>query len=192
MAAAEMAWEETGLAAAGARALARVVARVEAARVVVVMEVAKEAAMTAAAKVAERVEVATAAAMGAAGKGVASTRPQSHWLLARVAAERASRAAEPAVEAWVAAWAVAAGPRAVAARAAAGAPRWHKCKGMRLKVACGDQRQLGVHSNHELSRAGCTGDPCSIGIHLLPPWHHDCARRHCPSRLATKREVAAE
>mgnify|MGYP007004400484 CR=1 FL=1 len=152
--------------------------------------VAMEAA-TAEAK-AEEKEVVTVAAMGAAGKGVASTRPQSHWLLARVAAERASRAAEPAVEAWVAAWAVAAGPRAVAARAAAGAPRWHKCKGMRLKVACGDQRQLGVHSNHELSRAGCTGDPCSIGIHLLPPWHRDCARRHRPSRLATKLEVAAE
>jgi hypothetical protein len=64
---------------------------------------------------------------------------------------------------------------------------------MRLKVARGDQRQLGVHSNHELSRAGCNGALCSIGVHLLPPpWHRDCACRHRPSRLATKRKVAAE
>jgi hypothetical protein len=83
------------------------------------------------ATVAEATVVARAGAMVAAREagwgvggwaGAANTRPQSHWPLARVAAEGASRAVEPAVEAWVAAWAVAAGPRAVAARAAAGAP----------------------------------------------------------------------
>jgi hypothetical protein len=37
---------------------------------------------------------------------------------------------------------------------------------MRLKVACGDQRQLGVHSNHELSRAGCNGAPCSTTVRV--------------------------
>jgi len=40
---------------------------------------------------------------------------------------------------------------------------------MRLKVARGDQRQLGVHSNHELSRAGCNGAPCSTASICCPP-----------------------
>ena len=126
--------------------------------------------MVAARVAAERAAVAEATVVARAGAMVASREAYlTGWQRSR-RGFRGRRNRE--VEAWAAAWAVAAGPRAVAARAAVGA-RWgrgrHECKGMRLKVARGDQRQLGVHSNHELSRAGCNGAPCRHGVHLLPP-----------------------